>query len=125
MTTPQSVPVGRGSTNMGRVCEFLNMVLSFAADADLSAAVAITSYSFGGLQMPTAIEGTEIKFHVSADDGTTYRQLYDLNNVAIARTIQASRSYPLPAEIFSFTHFKIETTTDQTANRTFVVCLKG
>lgn len=103
-------------------------LVSIATDADLTPAIDITGAAFGGLLIPATVNGTQLLFHVSDEKDGTYYQLFDESNAAIALTITSATAaaQALPAELFAFNFFKIETVTDQSTTDTqFVVTLKG
>lgn len=75
-------------------------------EATSTAVDAASAVAFG-LQLPATFTNTTITFTVSADGGTTYQALYDVTNVQVSMTVAQARSYDLPAELASWTHFKI------------------
>jgi hypothetical protein len=103
-------------------------LVTIATDADLTPAIDITGAAFGGLLIPATVNGTSLLFHVSDEVAGTYYQLFDADNAAIALTITSATAaaQALPAELFAFNFFKIETVTDQAdTNTQFIVTLKG
>jgi hypothetical protein len=112
----------------GYTAPLVETLVTIATDADLTPAIDIRGASFGGLLIPATVNGTSLVFHVSdATDGTFY-QLFDADNAAVALTITSATAaaQALPAELFAFNAFKIETVTDQAdTNTQFVVTLKG
>lgn len=75
-----------------------------------------------GMQLPATMTSTVMTFQVSADDGTTYQDLYDaLGTTKISMTVAASRSYDLPAELAAWDHFKLVGGSAEGADRAIVV----
>jgi hypothetical protein len=101
------------------------LTVDISEDADLTNAIETHHYALFGLVVPANFDGTEIKFHVSADD-STYVPLRDADDAVIARTVTASMGYDLPTELAAWPYFKIETTTDQaTTDTVFTVVCKA
>ncbi len=83
-------------------------------------------YAGFGLVIPSVFDGTALTFQVATTSGGNYQALYDIFNVAVGMTVAASRSYDLPAELYSWPYWKIVTTTTQTTtSTTFTVTAKG
>lgn len=85
-----------------------SQAITIANGETVSSAFPSSDMAAFGLQMPAAFTGTSITFQVSADNGTTYQALYDVTGTTqVSMTVTTSRSYDLPAELASWTHFKI------------------
>ncbi len=75
-----------------------------------------------GMQMPAAFTGTVMYFQVSADNGTTFQDLYDATGTTrVSVTVTTSRSYDLPSELTAWTHFKLVSGSAEGADRSIVV----
>lgn len=98
-----------------------SQTLTILISTSTSTAFDARSMAAFGLQMPSAFTGTTITFTVSADGGTTYQALYDITNTQVSMTVAASRSYDLPAELTTWTHFKIVSGSSEAAARSLVV----
>lgn len=104
-------------------------VLTIANGQTTSDAFEAASCAAFGLQLPGTFTGTAITFQVSADKGTTYQTLYEYDSTtddgsatrATTRAVVQGRSYDLPAELASWTHFKIVSGSAEGAARTLVV----
>lgn len=100
-------------------------IATIANGTTTSDAIPIDSAVALGLQMPSAFTGTSITYTVSADKGVTYQALYDATGaVAVSTSVAASRSYDLPAELSSWTHFKIVSGSSEGGARTLYVVMK-
>ena len=101
-------------------------LVDISVDDDLSAAIDIREYAFGGIQVPATHNGTSIGFVVSVD-GTTYATLKTDANAAITIvTSDATASaHPLPAELFAFNYFKISPGTQSTTDTQYLVALQS
>lgn len=98
---------------------FTNQELTVADGQTTSnAGVLINSTEFG-LAVPSTFDGTTITFTVSELFAGTYQPLYDASNTQVSRTVAASRSYPLPAELKAWPFFKIVCGTAQTGATIF------
>lgn len=104
-----------------------------AGGAGLSNAVDFRKYAGGALVTPATLDNTTvISFQVS-QDGVNFYTLYDKLNALIYLTVtlNASRAYPLPDELFGWGWFKVFTCTtggvavNQTGAKVFGLCLKG
>src|SRR5688572_19357027 len=95
----------------GYTAPSVQTLVTIAVDADLTPAIDITEASFGGLLVPATVNGTSLLFHVSDAKDGTYYQLFDADNAAVALTITSATAaaQALPAELFAFNWFKIET----------------
>lgn len=114
-----------GNVSISRSSTYKSLTVDISEDADLTDAFDARPGAIYGLVVPSTINGTGLLFHVS-HDGTTYQQLYDTSNAAVAMTVAASRSYDLPTELAAWQYWKIETVTDQSTEDTvFIVVAKG
>ena len=99
--------------------------VDISEDADLTNAVDIRGYVTFALLVPSTLNGTEIKLHVSYDNATYY-PLYSASNAHVAHTITASTAQPLSSLLPPWPWMKIETTTDQADTDTeFVVVMSS
>jgi hypothetical protein len=85
----------------------------------------VEAASFGGVYMPAALTSTSISFTVCDTKGGTYVALEDAAGAAIALTVEASRAYALPPELFGFRYAKLVCGSSEGAEREFVISLKG
>lgn len=99
-------------------------ILTIANGQQTSDAVPSGSATAFGLQLPATFTGTAITFTVSGDKGTTYQTLYDVTNTAVSMTVAQGRSYDLPAELATWTHFKIVSGSAEGGARTLYVVAK-
>ena len=85
----------------------------------------LRNFAGGVIQLPAAITGTALAWHISID-GTTYTALYDDASTPAAKsmTVAASRAYPIPAEAFGAGYARIVMDA-QGAARTILVGLQG
>lgn len=98
------------------------MTLTIANGATVSDAFPSNDHAAFGLQMPAAFTGSALTFQVSADNGTTFQALYDATgSTQVSMAVAASRSYDLPAELASWTHFKIVSGSAEGAARSLKV----
>ena len=70
----------------------------------------------------TVLSGTStvtITFYRSKEKGGTYTQVYDKDNTAISKTVAASRTYPLPDELFGIPWLKLVGDVDGTVEIDF------
>lgn len=63
--------------------------------------------SRGAFSIPATFTSTAVTFSVSHDQGVTYTALYNASNALVSITVAVSRAYPLPAEVFGATSFKM------------------
>lgn len=100
-------------------------IITFGTDADLSSAVDLGfNCEWFGLLTPAGIDGTVLQIHVSDTENGTYVVLNDaagspiqITGVAVNEAIAFTAD--LLAQLGPWRYVKIETVTDQTANRTF------
>jgi hypothetical protein len=101
--------------------------------AGLSDAIDFRPYAGGGFITPATLDATTvIGFQVSAD-GVTFLPLCDKDNalVKVTVTLDAAKAYPLPDELYGWSHFKLFCMTtagaavNQTGAKTFTLHLKG
>ena len=101
-------------------------LVDISVDDDLSAAIDIREYAFGGISVPATHNGTSIGFTVSVD-GTTYATLKDSANgaITIVTSDATASAHPLPAELFAFNYFKISPGTQSTTDTQYLVALQS
>ena len=101
-------------------------LVDISVDDDLSAAIDISEFAFGGIQVPATHDGTSIGFTVSVD-GVSYVTLKDASNAAIVITVSnnTASAHPLPPELFGFNYFKIAPGTQSTTDTQYLVSLRS
>ncbi len=101
------------------------VVVTFATDAKISSAgVLPPGHDFYGIEMPEGFDAGNITFRVSTDGGANYRNLTDdAGNDAILTAPAVDEVVMFRDALFQglrhYTHIKLRTSVDQTANRTF------
>lgn len=99
---------------------------TIASGATASGAVDARGASGGGYALPSTFDGTTLTFTVCSTSGGTYQTLYDQYGNALSVTVAASRSYPLPQELFGWPYFKFVAGTSQSTTDTIItVVLAG
>ncbi len=112
----------------GARAPLVETLVDISADTDLTPAIRIIDASFGGLLIPSTVNGTSLSFTVSDTESGTFYALQDADGASIALTISSgtAAAVALPPELFAFNFFKIVTATAQADTDTqFVVTLKG
>lgn len=100
---------------------------TIALNASLSGAVHLGSGVLTGIVMPAAWDAAGLTFQVSADDGTTYNNLYDEFGAEVAVSASTSRFIRLnPTEWLGVQYLKVRSGTaavavNQTAARSIVL----
>ena len=84
-----------------------------------SDAVPFKGMAGGGFALPAGVLSTAMTFQVSVDN-STYVVLEDADGAAVSITVQSSRAYPLPAELFGFPWFKFVCGSSETAGPTSI-----
>lgn len=125
----QSVVVGTSTSATALISRMLRAyttaTATIANGATVSDAVDMRGYSGGGYALPSTFDGTALTFQVSVD-GVTYQTLYDQYGSPLSITVAASRSFPLPQEIFGWAYFKFVAGTAQSTTATLIpVVLAG
>ena len=99
---------------------------TIVSGAAASAAVDFRGYAGGGYILPSTFDGTALTFTVCDTEGGTYQTLYDQYGNALSVTVAASRSFPLPQELFGWPFFKLVSGTNQSTSNTLIpVVLAG
>lgn len=99
----------------------VSFLFDIDVDADLSNEVLIDGYSWGMLHIPANFDGTQIKFHTAPTKAGTYTEVIDPNTGSdITYTVAASKSCPMPPEVFGASYLKIESVTDQATTDTII-----
>lgn len=104
-----------------------------AGGAGLSNAIDFRQFAGGSFITPATLDATTVIGFQVSNDGATFATLYDKTNALIYATVtlNASRAYPLPDELFGFAWFKIFCCTtggvavNQTGAKVFTINLKG
>lgn len=99
----------------------------------VSEIVGYENWAGGILRTPATLDATTVIGFKVSQDGTNFYTLYDKDNalVKLTVTLNESRAYPLPDEMFGTRYFKIFTCTtggvavNQTGDKAFKVSLKG
>lgn len=99
---------------------------TIASGATESDAVELRSFAGGGYALPSTFDGTTLTFKVCSTEDGTFQTLYDQYGSALSITVAASRSFPLPQEIFGWLFFKFVAGTSQsTSDTSITVVLAG
>lgn len=114
--------MGDGITHIKRHAKFSTITIT--SGQATSSACTVTGFAILGLVMPAAFTGASLTFTVS-HDGTTYQSLYDSTNTQVSLTVAASRSYDLPTALASWPYFKVVSASNEGADRTLYVSMKG
>lgn len=93
--------------------------LDYSEDADLSEACECGGLTCIGIEIPSALDGTEITIHARRRGGTTFGPVNAAGTVmtytvAVSQIVKWDAFYLRGCDAF-----KVETTTDQTADRSF------
>lgn len=98
-----------------------NAVITIASDDDLSAAVDVPPGSTTCLVEVPALTSAAVTLQVSFD-GTTFLDLYSIENTQQGRTTASTGSFMQPFVFFGWVkQLKVKTGAGQAANRTFKV----
>ena len=67
-------------------------------------------YVGGRVHVPAGASSTTLTFYDSSDDGTTFHAAWDdaATPAALARTVAAGRSYPIPDALFAAERIRIK-----------------
>ena len=75
--------------------------------------------------MPASLTSTAMTFTVCNTYDGTYVALEDATGAAISLTVEASKAYALPPELFAFIYAKLVCGSSEAAARSFGLSLKG
>ena len=81
--------------------------------------IAKGDYAGGNFTVLAGTSTVTITFYRSKEKGGTYTQMYDKDNAALSRTVAASRSYPLPDEVYGVPWLKLVGDVDGTVEIDF------
>jgi hypothetical protein len=117
---------------IGRHSKTLTSVFT-TGTAISNAPIDFRGWAGGMFTTPSTMDATTvIGFTVCSDPTGTFLPLYDKTNtlVTVTVTLNASRAYPLPDELFGVPYFKLWTQAagvdvNQTGAKTFTLSLKG
>ncbi len=96
---------------------------TIAVGAASTGPVDARGYAGGGYILPSTFDGTALTFTVCDTEGGTYQTLYDQYGGALSVTVAASRSYPLPQELFGWPYFKFVAGTSQSTTDTDITVI--
>lgn len=74
---------------------------------------------------PAAMDGTEVTFQISFDEGTTWKTLIDAAGAPITQTFTASSAFALPPEAAGAHLVRLVSDATETAARTIKVTTKS
>ena len=99
--------------------------VTIATDGDTSGSFQVGSSAAGSVTTPAALTGTSFTFEVS-NDGTVWSAVKDSAGDDIsAVTVTTSKSYTLPAEVFSHKLARIKSGLAEAAARSLTVFQSG
>ena len=97
-----------------------------AVSGPTSGVITVDGYSYGGFILPATFDGTAMTFTVCDTYGGTYVALEDSSGNAISLTVEASKAYAFPPELFAFPYAKMVSGTNQSTTDTVIaVSLKA
>jgi hypothetical protein len=100
--------------------------ITIASGGATSGAMVLDGYAFGGFILPATFDGTAMTFTVCDTFAGTYVALEDATGAAISLTVEASKAYALPADLFAFPFAKLVAGTNQSTTDTVIpVCVRA
>lgn len=88
-------------------------------------AIELKHYVLFGLALPAGFEGTSISFEVCDTKNGAFQPLYDDQGTLVAVTVQAGRSYVLPAALAAWPFCKVVSNVVAAAERNLTFVFKG
>lgn len=99
--------------------------LTIASGDDTSDIFDMRPFTFGCLFTPSALDGSIFTFNVAADSDGPFVPMNDSAGNATSLTVDVDQAYDLPAELAGAHYFTITSDSTETAERVFMLVLKG
>lgn len=98
--------------------------VTIASGQTTSGAIDLRKHAFGGFVLPTAFTGASVSFEGS-HDGDTFEPLYKADNTLESVTVAQGRAYAFPSALGHFAYGKIVSASNEAADRTIGLTIKG